>query len=877
MSENYKETSLWNEAFSVRPNDPNGSARAYFSSAYDQFRANVTPLLVQIHKDLPDLTVHDISHIDALWQTCSTLAGADYKLNPAEAFVLGGCFLLHDAAMSLAAFPNRLDDLKKTVIWRDALAQCYRKDGTESFDLNAPTPPAYSEAATQTALRQLHAVQAEKLPFTEWENRYLLDDPDLREAYGELIGKLAHSHWWDIQKLSPNFARPKGAIALPPPKPQMPGDWIVDPLKIACLLRVADAAHIDARRAPAFLRRLTRPSGISQDHWFFQERMNQLYAREDTLFFTSGRSFPESHSDAWWLCFDAIQMVDSELRAVDALLLDTKRIRLACRKVAGAERPEDLSEFVQTSGWRPVDTRFKVSDVGHLARTLGGRQLYGEGWIRAPLREMIGNSADAIRARRHLPSGGLHASGGQIIVSVEKQDQKYLIKFQDDGVGMSADTLTNELIDFGKSFWKSGRAQSEWPGLLSTPFKPTGEFGIGFFSIFMWGEEVEIKTRRFDAAQNDGHALIFKRGLYHRPILRKLTANELPANINTSIEIKVDFDPFSYLPEQDRIGVFCKLTYVDGHRSTLPIDIDDALPGLCPTLDVDVYFKGPSDNQATKVISANYWEFCDTNEFKKLYEKVRFNSPHYYRTTNTLIHPDLLETVRDDRGKVLARIWPSWREPMLLSVGGFTVWEQTGGHFCFAGLCVAKVRTAARNSAELALSSNQLAGILEKKMPVLKNLWASHSQSYCSDFSVFSYYLLESELHPGTDAPICFNSSSYQSIASLKKLLGDERIIYLCNAYLADTRFDGDPENIYLSEDMLSLPKNTFAYFDREEISHINQDTGGVPEGKSIVIRYIEEKLRETSPSLEVKIQRAPIANIHGVTIYRDCHAFTVR
>src|SRR3546814_20791640 len=59
---------------------------------------------------LPGMTVHDVTHLDALWDTASLVADGAVTVNPAEAFVLGARILLHDAAMSLGAYPNGLAD-----------------------------------------------------------------------------------------------------------------------------------------------------------------------------------------------------------------------------------------------------------------------------------------------------------------------------------------------------------------------------------------------------------------------------------------------------------------------------------------------------------------------------------------------------------------------------------------------------------------------------------------------------------------------------------------------------------------------------------------------------------------------------------------------
>ena len=77
-----------------------------------------------------------------------------------------------------------------------------------------------------------------------------IDDHDLRESYGELIGDIASSHHWDLEMVESRFKIPR------PAAPFLGADWVVDSLKVACLLRVADAGHMDGARAPSFLLRV---------------------------------------------------------------------------------------------------------------------------------------------------------------------------------------------------------------------------------------------------------------------------------------------------------------------------------------------------------------------------------------------------------------------------------------------------------------------------------------------------------------------------------------------------------------------------------------------------------------------------------------------
>lgn len=78
------------------------------------FRERASTLSDEIAAVLPDFTVHDVTHLDALWRLADLLCGPNYAFNPCEAFVLGGAFLLHDLGMALAAYPDGVEGLQKT-------------------------------------------------------------------------------------------------------------------------------------------------------------------------------------------------------------------------------------------------------------------------------------------------------------------------------------------------------------------------------------------------------------------------------------------------------------------------------------------------------------------------------------------------------------------------------------------------------------------------------------------------------------------------------------------------------------------------------------------------------------------------------------------
>jgi hypothetical protein len=596
----YKDTRLWRETLGLesdKGDEPNPSAR--LRNTYFIFRERAAHIAGEIAISLPEFTVHDVTHLDALWEMADLIAGPKYILTPAEAFVLGGAFLIHDLGNGLAAYPMGKEDLRRDPAWPDAVAVLLKRKlgrNPKPEEIQNPDKDVEVEAIGQV-LRNLHAKHAERLARTSWKDRekdeeyHLIEDTDLRRTYGRIIGKIAHSHWWDVDSLGKTFT----SILNPPPG--FPRDWTVDPLKIACLLRVADASHLDTRRAPGFLRALRKPTDSSRAHWIFQENLQQPRIDGDRLVYTSGDHFSIEDAPAWWLCFDTLQMVDRELKEVDALLADSGRDRFLARGVAGAEEPGRLVKWVPTDNWIPVDTKIRVSNVASLVRDLGGEQLYGENKT-VPLRELIQNAADAIRARRIIDKRS--ADYGEVIVRLGRDSEGHWIEIEDNGVGMTPPILTGPFIDFGTSFWGSSLMLREFPGLAAKGFESTGRYGVGFFSVFMWGERVRVTTRPSKEALHNTQVLEFDGGLGSRPILRAAEDHEFIRDGGTIVRVWLKDDPESFS------GV---LSPASEESQTL----EELCASLCPSLDVNLYTQRSNEEQKL-VVAASDWITIDASD-----------------------------------------------------------------------------------------------------------------------------------------------------------------------------------------------------------------------------------------------------------------------
>jgi hypothetical protein len=570
----FRQTWLWRQAFQTQRSDSTTEEQEFFRTQYLSIRERAAQLVSRIAVDLPGMTVHDISHLDALWDTASSVAEGAINVNPAEAFVLGASILLHDAAMSLAAYPSGLAEVRATVAWKDAIARlalASEEIGGEKFDVENP-PDAIVQRIVPDVLRRLHAERAEELAEQAWRTAdgsqvYLVEDSELRRFYGPTIGQVAHSHWWSVQKLEQEFSEDLGALASRTLNR-------VDRVKLACLLRVADALHLDSRRAPRFLRAITNPSGISALHWSFQERLARPHIELDAVVFTTGQPFGREDAEAWWLAYDTLNAVDRELRDVDLLLQGRGREVLKARRVKGAGSPEILARSVQTRGWRPVDARLQVSDVPRIVENLGGSKLYGNDPTVA-LRELIQNAADAVQARRKYQKRA--ADWGLITVGLLSEGDRVWLVVEDNGIGMSEQVLTGPLLDFGTSFWRSPLAMEEFPGLMAAGMHAIGRFGIGFFSVFMLGPVVRVYSRRCDKGQETGRLLEFRGGTSARPILSPVSGEPVPIDGGTRVEVLLKSHP------HEAGG----LLYINSYTKRT-MSLDALVGAVAPNLDVAI-------------------------------------------------------------------------------------------------------------------------------------------------------------------------------------------------------------------------------------------------------------------------------------------------
>lgn len=516
--EKYFESNLW-------VNDNKISA---LRTSISQVNERARKFLSEISNDFPQLTDHSIDHSLMLWNYVDIVLGEEKTagLSPLEAYILHITFLIHDAGTCLSIL-SKESTIQTNPIYQDFIT------------LHGDTEDGKMDAMFYT-IRYMHGEYARRIATQQLsDGDFLIQDTGLRDEFGDLIGRIAQSHAHNVNFIENEIPDEYTAQ-------NFPRDWTVRCRRLAYLLRVVDAAHLDNLRTPKSIEQINSLRSPSREHWTFQKKLGIPTRSPDRfLIYTTNSPFTVEEQKAWWYCYDALTMLDREIKAANEYFEFKNLPVLAVKGVKDINDPLSLSkDTLKTDRWYVFDTRVKVSNPVHIASELGGVKLYGEECL--ALRELIQNAIDAIIAYR-VKTEQTRSEVGLIKVRVTQENNVFYLTVTDNGIGMSSSIMTNELLDFGTSYWKTNRFRLDHQGLVSSSFDSIGRFGIGFFSVFMLGNLVTVTSWRHGDARSEMKTLDFYDGLDSTPILRDPTESEQKSVIDrgTTVRAQLMTDPYS--------------------------------------------------------------------------------------------------------------------------------------------------------------------------------------------------------------------------------------------------------------------------------------------------------------------------------------------
>ena len=290
--------------------------------------------------------------------------------------------------------------------------------------------------------------------------------------------------------------------------------------RCAVLLRLADAMDIRSNRAPYELFGFLTKKEISESHW---KKHMSIY----DCGVKNGRYFVDGSCDDE-LChrclYQHIDMIESEIDKLYRWKLGLEMIKTMALTSHVVERNIDAHGYVIWHQAMSMDYR-------SILNLFMGEHLYGD--KRLGLREILQNSIDACLIRTELTDKSTPFRAYTPIINIIFDSISNQVVVKDNGTGMDYDILVNYFMNVGNNYYGSHDFKK-----LKLSVKPTGFFGIGFFSCFMLSDEVIVKTRRYN--QVKGHVLRFSKND------RFVTIKE-DEQVDIGTEIILNYNSFSQI------------------------------------------------------------------------------------------------------------------------------------------------------------------------------------------------------------------------------------------------------------------------------------------------------------------------------------------
>ena len=854
MAIDFHKTKLWKDTLGKNDKE-NEKCIEKLRTSFESSREKISNLLKEVRSLFPDYTIHDISHADALWNMSDNiLKESKLTLNPAEGYVLGCSFLFHDLGMSPAIYENQTA-IENSDFWKDSF----------SFFGKTFKEAEARKKANEVTIRKFHPDNAKELPLKRFtknsDSFYLIEDVKLRNFWGNTIGKIAASHGQSVEEIEEDFS---DQIQPSPTDIDFPMDWEINVLKLASILRIADAIHITSDRVPFSLWITHRFSDEeSEKHWQFHKKLSGIRVDKGRLVYQSSSPFTKNERESWWLCYDTLKMINQELLDVDALFSRNNIPSLGAYCVKNIDSPKSISRQIEVEGWTPVESQMKVTNVSGLINSLGGSALYGNNDF-VPLRELVQNASDAIRAKRLMDERD--EKWGDVHIRVKDVSDGTIIEVEDNGIGMSESVLTGPFLDFGTSFWHSNLMQKEFPGLESKKFESTGHFGIGFFSVFMWGDEVTITTLGYGKGRKETLVLEFKSGTKSRPLLRPAESKEQLKDCGTKIQVHL------------------KRKWPENIRFDEGDSLVSYISRLFPCMDCNLFF-AENENPSRQIISANDWIDMDSFEFLKrvcVYDDGNWRKDIREKEKYLRKISNRVSLMKDCNGKILGRGTLDANIKGLICVGGI----KAASTSLFVGVLMGTCNIANRFSARPTVSEELLKSWLEGQRYLLsRDLWW---QEYDPQLDVASLlYFFDVPTGPLTVAYYCGNPISYEQLKMIiertkenKYIVVSEVIIYLYKEkgirYNKNVFWSNCEHRLISSSERL-LDENLYSIDDEFPPENWKKQLANIVADACAEVWHEDVKNIETRSTDKNPIYEIIGTFTNGKTIKRYCHSVIER
>lgn len=447
---------------------------------------------------------------------------------------------------------HKLDEITWKEMWAEYLAEARKFDQKQLLSIFGKTDHlvnipdlnqtdelnGHDRKLIGEFIRRHHPRLAHEIAINGFPGKNLIPFcKDLDEKDRNLIGLISRSHGADLRLCADHIEQifSKNGKLLP---------LGIHAIYQMILLRISDYMQIDKSRTSITLlkiKTLSSPVSVKEHEAHLSiDGIDDRYQQDPERIYVS--TSPQS-SQMFFKLKSLFAGIQNELDRSWAVLGElygshAHRPQIRFRRINS--NLEDVN-FVRGLNFVPERLAFKAND--ELIKLLVA-PLYGDD-PSFGVRELLQNAVDACRERDVLDKGKLNYSP-KVTISVKQEGEEFYFIMADNGLGMDSEVISKYFLTAGASFRNSQAWQKDFKDDLGqAKVNRNGRFGIGVLAAFLLGNEIEVRSRRY----NKSIGYRFSATIHTEQIELK---KDDSLDVGTTIKIKLTKDVFRRLDPNQR-------------------------------------------------------------------------------------------------------------------------------------------------------------------------------------------------------------------------------------------------------------------------------------------------------------------------------------
>jgi Histidine kinase-, DNA gyrase B-, and HSP90-like ATPase len=482
-----------------------------YLSQLEGIRKIISIEVSRINLLFPEYTPHDeLYHLKRLFYVADQLLGDEIieNMNATELFLLSVSLYGHDWGMAMSEEEKKLilsgckGEVSNTVNLLDD-----EKNRIDEFcRINNIELENIELEDWQEYVRLTHAFRSGKRIRKHFE--------PISTGVADFASRICEGHWLDFDIIDDYTSYPTDAAI---------HREIVNVKALTIYVRLIDLLDLGEDRTPFVLWKFVAPRNeFSKLEWAKHRALQAVTFPKYQLARIIQIDGSTDDQNVYMSIMDLKRYVDEQFRQCSDIL---NRINHSYHKL----NISHIDWRIAPRGFEPVAIQFEF-DRNRMFDILGDEIYQSNPYVF--IRELLQNAIDAIEMRTEILEKKELSFIPKIKLHVTEDDDYYIVKITDNGIGMDEYIIRNYLTIAGKSYYRSTDFQKE--GLKMDPIS---RFGIGILSCFMTSDYIEIETFKDpNTTKNQNHLKIT---IPNKVNYFKIKKNTETLNIGSTIKVFV--------------------------------------------------------------------------------------------------------------------------------------------------------------------------------------------------------------------------------------------------------------------------------------------------------------------------------------------------